>query len=151
MLTHQHPTKYVLDLVSSEKVTVQLKIYFNYNLALREFNINPYRPNVLTRFHQGFINYNFFVHHISRMQNLFGTRPCTWEIVPVKGQMFTLLIITRYGDRTCTKLLLKLLAAKNDQLHFCRVCCSFPVNYTISVYMMTTHLLHSCTLGNLFT
>ena len=99
MLTHQHPSKYVLDLVSPEKVIVQLKIYFNYNLALREFNINPHRPNVSTRFHEGSINYTFLYKIFHECKTILRERPrkaCKWEIVPVKGQMFTLLIITRY-------------------------------------------------------
>lgn len=43
---------------------------------------------------------------------------------------------------------LKTLAAKNH-LYFSPACCYFPVDCTISVYIMTT--LHSCTLYNLFT
>ena len=116
MLTHQHPTKYVLDLVSSEKVTVQLKIYFNYNLALREFNINPYRPNVSTRFHQGFINYNFFVHNISRMQNHFR---CTSVHVRNSARKRADVHLTNNN-----KILLKLLAAKNN--HSIYVICIVP-------------------------
>ena len=46
-------------------------------------------------------------------QNRFRCTPCTWKIVHIKEQTCTLLIITWYGDRNCTKLVLKPLAAKN--------------------------------------
>ena len=63
-----------------------------------------------------------------------GARPCTWEIVHVQEQTSMLLTITWDG---CTKLVLKPLPAKNglSVSVFC-VYCYFPVDYTISVYMM---------------
>ena len=62
--------------------------------------------------------------------------------------MCMLLIITRYDSRNCTKLVLKSVAAKNV-LSISVLYCSFPLDYTISVNMMTT--LNSCTLCHLFT
>ena len=46
-------------------------------------------------------------------KTVLGARSCTWEIVLVKEQTRTLLIITSYGSRNCTKLVLKHFAAKN--------------------------------------
>ena len=78
------------------------------------------------------------MHEISCAQNCF-----TCTDVHVKEWTCTLLIITWYDCRNCTKLVLKPLAVKNG-LSFSAVYCSFPVDYTISIYMMNT--LHFCSL-----
>ena len=62
--------------------------------------------------------------------------------------MCMLIIIMQYGSRNCTKPVLKPVAAKNI-LSISVLYCSFPLDYTISVNMMTT--LNSCTLCHLFT
>ena len=63
---------------------------------------------------QAFINYNFFSYtRFCARKTVLGASLCTWEIVHVKEQTCMLLIITWYGGRKCTKLVLKPLAAKN--------------------------------------
>ena len=57
------------------------------------------------------------------------------EIMRVKEQTCMLLIVTWHGSRNCTKLVLKPLAPKSS-LYFFPVYCFFPVNYTISVYII---------------
>ena len=82
-------------------------------------NINEYNRNkkfkVLIVFDQmqTFINYNFLCTRFCACKTVLGARPCTLEIVDVKEQTCTLLIITLYGSKNCTKLVLKPLAAKN--------------------------------------
>ena len=64
--------------------------------------------------------------------------------------MCMLLIITWYGVRNLKivlKLVLKPLATKKWPFYLSPLCCSFPVDYTILVFMTT---LHSSTLCNLF-
>ena len=46
-------------------------------------------------------------------KTVLGARPCTGEILQVKEQVCTLLILTWWGDRNFTKLVLKSLEAKN--------------------------------------
>ena len=73
-------------------------------------------------------------------QAILGARLCMWEIVYVKEQTCTSLIIKWYGSRSCTKLMLKIRRLQWP-LYFSLVYCSFPVDYTISVCMMTTPYL----------
>ena len=71
-------------------------------------------PFFLCKFNiQAFINYNFLYTRFCACKTVLGAHRCTWEIVPIKEQMCTLLIITLCSNRKCTKLVLKLLAAKN--------------------------------------
>ena len=86
---------------------------------------------------QGFINYNILQNRFSSMSML------------VKKQRCMSLITTWYDSRNCTKVVLKPLPAKKWPSYFTPVYCSFFVDYTISVYMMTT--LHFYTLCNLIT
>ena len=65
-----------------------------------------------------FINYKFSYARFRARKIVFGPRPCTCKIEHVKEQTFTLPIITWHGDRKCTELFTKPLAA---------------VDYTISV------------------
>ena len=95
---------------------------------------------------QAFINYNFSYARFRVRETVLGACPCTWEIVHVKEQMCTLLIITWYGGRNCTKLVLKPLVTKNGLFQSCVLL--LPVDYTVSLYVVTT--LHSCTLRNVF-
>ena len=85
----------------------------------------------------------FFVNKILCLQNHFK---CT--SVHVKEQTCTLLIIIWYSIRNCSKLVLQPFAAKNS-LYFSPVYCSFPADYTISIYIINS--LYSCTLRDLFT
>ena len=66
-----------------------------------------------------------------------------------KEQTYTLLLITWFGRRNYTKSVFKPFAAKKRLLYLSTVHCSFPLDYTILVNIMTT--LHSCTLRDLFT
>ena len=61
----------------------------------------------------------------------------------VKEKTSTLLKARKCSSRNCTEIVLKPLPAKTAS-YFTLVYCSFPIDYTISVYMMTN--LHSCTL-----
>ena len=66
---------------------------------------------------QAFINYYFSNTRFLASKIVLRVYPCMWEIMHVKEQMCmmcTLLIITCYNSRNCTKLVLKPLAAKND-------------------------------------
>ena len=61
---------------------------------------------------QAFINYNLLYTRFHAHKIALGARLCMWESVHVKEQMCTLLIITWYGGRNCTKLVLKPLKLK---------------------------------------
>ena len=53
------------------------------------------------------MNYNFWYTRFRARKTVLGARPCVWEIVLVNKQACTLLIMTWYGGRNCTKLVLK--------------------------------------------
>ena len=57
----------------------------------------------LLQIEQDFINYNFLYTRFCACKTISSAHPCTWEIVHVKKQTCTLLIIW-YGNRNCTKL-----------------------------------------------
>ena len=62
-------------------------------------------------------------------KTVLGSHPCTWEIVHIKEQTYRLLTIIWYGSRNCTKLVLKLLAAKNNLLLSCVLLLSCRLYY----------------------
>ena len=64
---------------------------------------------------------NFSYTRFCACKTILGACPCMWEIMPVKEQTYMSLIITWYGGRKCTKLVLKPLAAKSD-LSFSVLC-----------------------------
>ena len=61
---------------------------------------------------QAFINYNSSCTRFCACKTVLDPCLCAWEIVQVKEQTCTLLVIT-YGSRNYTKLVLKPLAAKS--------------------------------------
>ena len=68
---------------------------------------------MVIQIHQAFINYNFSCTKYRARKTVLGARRYTLEIVHVKEQTSTLLIITWYGSKNCAKLVLKPLLAKN--------------------------------------
>ena len=72
--------------------------------------------NLLWQVLQAFINYNFPYTRFCAHKTVLGACPCLWEIVSIKGQTCTLLIITWHSSRKYTKLVLKPLAAKTASL-----------------------------------
>ena len=91
------------------------------NYILYYFYIN--RPEVLKldMQNQAFINLNFLCMRFGAYKTVLGACLCMLEIVHVKEQTCTLLIMTWYGGRNCAKLVLKSLAAK-DHLFLCQPC-----------------------------
>ena len=82
------------------------------------------------------MNYNFSYKRFHASETVFGACPCMWQIVSIKEQTCTLLIILGHNGR---KLALKpLTLALKRPLYFSPVYCSSPADYTILVYMMTT-------------
>ena len=51
---------------------------------------------------QAFRDYNFLKTKFCVHKTVLGAHPYTWEMVHVKEQTCTLLIIARYGGRNCT-------------------------------------------------
>ena len=90
--------------------------------------------------------YNFSDTEFRARKTILGAHPCMWKIMHIKEQTCTLLIITWFSGRKCTKLVLKPLTSKNG-LSISVLCTAPFLYYTISVYMMTT--LHSRTLRGL--
>ena len=62
---------------------------------------------------QAFINYNFSCTRFRARKTVLRARPCTWEIVHVKEQIYRLLIITWYRGKNWTQLILKPLAGNS--------------------------------------
>ena len=75
----------------------------------------------------------------TKFKTILGARQCMWEIVHVKEQN-----CMWYGGRKCTKLVLKLVAAKNDLSHSFILLLSCRLYYFHVCY--DHH--HSCTLHN---
>ena len=79
-------------------------------------------------FWQTFKNYVSYT-RFHTCKAVLGARPCTWKIEQVNKQTCTLLIITWYGGRNCTKLVLKPLVAQNGlSVTVLWMDCSFPVD-----------------------
>ena len=85
---------------------------------LKLANIEPFHVSekfVSSLMFQAFINYNFSCTRFRVRKIVVRARPCTWEIVNEQTcTTCTLLTITWYDGRNCTKLVLKPLASKND-------------------------------------
>ena len=60
-----------------------------------------------------FIEYSFLFTRFRARKTILGARLCMWEVIPLKEQTCTLLIITWYGGIKCTKFVLKFLIGKN--------------------------------------
>ena len=54
----------------------------------------PTQLKLIKDYVQAFINYNFSYTRFRACKTVLGARPCTLEIVPVKEQTCTLLVIT---------------------------------------------------------
>ena len=54
---------------------------------------------------QAFVNYNFCIWYFVHAKPFLGARPYTWEIVHVKKQTCTLLIVERWKGLSCVQLL----------------------------------------------
>ena len=97
-------------------------------------------------FIQVFINYHFSYTRFCACQTVLGAPTCTWEIMPVNKQTYTLFIIAWYSSRKCSiKLVLKPLAAKKGL--FISVLCIAPFLYIIlpSITVHYAIYLHSST------
>ena len=84
--------------------------------------LNVYQVNSKVA-RQAFINYNFSCARFHAHKTVLGARPCTWETVHIKEQTSTLIITTWFGNRNCTKLVLKPLVAEKSYvlLLYCRL------------------------------
>ena len=93
---------------------------------------------------QAFINYNFSCKRFRAHKTVLRARPCTWEIVHVINN-------TWYGDRNCTKLVLKPLAAKNG-LSVSVLCIAPFLKIILFQYILwPPSIFAACTLHDLFT
>ena len=93
---------------------------------------------------QAFINYNFSCKRFRAHKTVLRARPCTWEIAHVINN-------TWYGDRNCTKLVLKPLAAKNG-LSVSVLCIAPFLKIILFQYILwPPSIFAACTLHDLFT
>ena len=98
---------------------------------------------------QAFINYNFFIYKILGIQNRFRCTSihvgnCANERADMHVSNNKMIWLQKIYQIN-----IKILSSYKWPPCFSPVYCSFPVDYAISVYMMTT--LHSCTLCDIFT
>ena len=121
-----------------EDLTGELWCRTNHHNNLKIVHFLDGKFNLCTR-KQAFINYIF-------QYTKFCACLCIWEIIHVKEQTCTLLIITWYGNRNCTKLVLKPFAAKFS-LSISVLCTVISCRLYISVYATTT--IHLCALRDL--
>ena len=98
--------------------TTQLQVFFNkfvvYCSLFAVFTvifINSCHFGLASMAEQAFIKYNISYTTFHACKTVLGASPHTWEIMPIKEQTYTLLIIW-YSGINCTKLVLKPLAAK---------------------------------------
>ena len=68
---------------------------------------------VLGGYMTGLHKLNFLCTTFRTFKTVLGTHLCTWEIMHIKQLTCMLLIVTQYGVKNCTKLVLKRLAAKS--------------------------------------